>query len=302
MRILKLFIILIWPIFLPAATSNSQPLPGQRPPPVSKKNMPPPRHGRESISLDGDWKYLTSSIDGGTAEGWTNKTPASAKETAIPGFVNKFELPKLAGSVWLWHEFVLPARWKGQTVRLRFGAVSLHSTVWLDGEKIGEHEGSYLPFEWNVTSHAAPGKNQLITVKIQGSTDHGVGIWQHVDMVAHDEAYLADCFPQGGSTGDITAKVQIYNSSNNSGLVFAELLIPSAENIFTRAGRKTHRTAQGQDAGLGHHMFAFLIFVDSVCRMIFAFEQYVRHRQLGRVRCRGKTRWARPNNGNLETF
>ncbi len=167
--------------------------------------------------MDGEWKYLTNTFDGGTSQGWVQNIPPQAKQIIIPDYVNKFELPKQSGSVWAWREFVLPARWKSQTMRLRFGAVSLHSTFWIDGEKIGEHEGGSLPFEWNITSHATPGKNQLIAVRIQGTMEHGVGIWQHVDIVAHDEAYLADCFPQGGSTGDITAKVQIYNSSNNSG-------------------------------------------------------------------------------------
>ncbi len=217
MRLNKFLLPLIALLYIPAPSSISQPPPNRRPNQQSKKNLPPPRHGRETLSLDGEWKYSTNSQDGGISEGWAKARSADAKDIIVPGFVNKFELPRNSGSVWLWHEFLTPARWKGQTVRLFFGAVSLHATVWLDGEKIGEHEGSSVPFEWNVTPHITPGSNQLITVRIQGSTEHGVGVWQHVSLAAHDEAYISSCFPQGGSTGGISAKVVITNTSNNSG-------------------------------------------------------------------------------------
>jgi len=38
---------------------------------------------------------------------------------------------------------------------LRFGAVDYHATVWVNGICVGDHEGGYTPFSFDVTAHAA---------------------------------------------------------------------------------------------------------------------------------------------------
>jgi len=67
---------------------------------------------------------------------------------------------------WYRKSFTLPPAFAGKTLRLVFEGVDYFCTVWLNGEKLGEHEGAYVPFEYDVTSSAKPdGLNQL-TVKV----------------------------------------------------------------------------------------------------------------------------------------
>ena len=61
------------------------------------------------------------------------------------------------------------------------------------------------------------GAKNLLTVRVEASPDHGVGIWQGVQMMAHDEAYIEDVFPYGGPLGNLRAEVELYNSSDKSG-------------------------------------------------------------------------------------
>ena len=39
-------------------------------------------------------------------------------------------------------------------------AVDYFATVWLNGEKLGQHEGAYVPFEFDVTGKVLNGENQ----------------------------------------------------------------------------------------------------------------------------------------------
>ncbi|CAN5476164.1 beta-glucuronidase [soil metagenome] len=59
-------------------------------------------------------------------------------------------------------EFEAPPTRKGQVVRLRFDAVYDVAEVWLNGKRVGAHEGGYTAFEFDVTDLLRAGKNQLI--------------------------------------------------------------------------------------------------------------------------------------------
>jgi hypothetical protein len=50
------------------------------------------------------------------------------------------------GVAWYRRNFTVPKEWRGKRISLCFGAVDWHATVWLNGEKVGEHEGGYSEF------------------------------------------------------------------------------------------------------------------------------------------------------------
>ncbi|HET9224441.1 MAG TPA: glycoside hydrolase family 2 TIM barrel-domain containing protein [Roseiflexaceae bacterium] len=94
---------------------------------------------------------------------------------------------------------------------MHFGAVDYHTTVWLNGQLLGEHEGGYLPFELALGDTARPGANELVVRVIDPDTDmthfpgfpfeeipHGKqswygpigGIWQSVYVEARAATHL----------------------------------------------------------------------------------------------------------------
>jgi beta-glucuronidase len=60
------------------------------------------------------------------------------------------------------HDFDAPAAGTGKVVRLRFDAVYEQASVWLNGRRLGAHQGGYTPFEFDVTKLLKPGKNHLL--------------------------------------------------------------------------------------------------------------------------------------------
>ncbi|MCW3806870.1 glycoside hydrolase family 2 protein [Plebeiibacterium marinum] len=74
----------------------------------------------------------------------------------------------------LWYKkyFSVPSAWKGKDVLLHFGAVDWRSDIWVNGVKVGSHEGGYTPFSFNITPFLVKGK-QEIKVKVWDPTDGG---------------------------------------------------------------------------------------------------------------------------------
>ncbi|MFB6140556.1 MAG: glycoside hydrolase family 2 TIM barrel-domain containing protein [Halosimplex sp.] len=124
-------------------------------------------------SLAGDWWFTAAPPDeppGADADWRTHDVPG---QWATEGYA----VDESAGDVgWYSREFRVPTDWAGR-VKLRFGAVYSHATVWVDGgctgehervgestgehERVGEHEGGYTPFEVDVTDAVSPGANRL---------------------------------------------------------------------------------------------------------------------------------------------
>ena len=69
---------------------------------------------------------------------------------------------KYIGTAIYERDFDEPALIKGQVIRLHFDAVYLTAAVWLNGRKLGVHEGGYTPFEFDITGLLKPGSNHLM--------------------------------------------------------------------------------------------------------------------------------------------
>jgi beta-galactosidase/beta-glucuronidase len=69
---------------------------------------------------------------------------------------------------WYRRRFRAPDCSSGQRLLLHFGAVDYHATVWLNGHRLGEHEGGYSPFSFDVTDHLNPSATeQEIVVRVE---------------------------------------------------------------------------------------------------------------------------------------
>ena len=186
-------------------------------PPPRKPAATPPRHGRDTKAIDDGWSFLEDPGNLGEAGGWPKSAPAAAKPIGIPSFLPSGSSPGAKTAVWFFREIDPPGAWLGQTIRIRFSAVAEQAQVWLNGKHIGDHSGGATPFVFNVTKAVKVGAKNLLAVRVEGSPDHGVGIWQGVQMMAHDEAFIDDVFPYAGPLGNLRAEVELTNTSDKSG-------------------------------------------------------------------------------------
>jgi len=51
-------------------------------------------------------------------------------------------------------------------LRLVFDGVDYFATVWLNGRKLGEHEGCYVPFSYDVTHQLRYGQENVLVVRV----------------------------------------------------------------------------------------------------------------------------------------
>jgi hypothetical protein len=88
-------------------------------------------------------------------------------ESALSGVM------KPAERLWYRRTFTVPAGWARQRVLIHFGAVDWEATVYVNGKKVGTHQGGYDPFTFDVTDFLRPGGPQEIIVGVYDPTDGG---------------------------------------------------------------------------------------------------------------------------------
>jgi hypothetical protein len=115
--------------------------------------------------LDGDWKILSDAGNQGREAKWFEAIPPEAQPATVPGTIQQ-TFPGYHGVAWYWTEFDTPSvEAKQSACRLHFGAVDHFAEVWVNGRRLGDHEGADSPFECDATSALRPGKN-LLAVRV----------------------------------------------------------------------------------------------------------------------------------------
>jgi beta-mannosidase len=94
-------------------------------------------------------------------------TQLQAGFTGVERFRDSKELIAVNQKEWWYREHfqVQPAA-KGSVTRLVFDGVDYFATVWLNGKLLGEHEGTYTPFSFDVTNLLHAGGDNVLAVRI----------------------------------------------------------------------------------------------------------------------------------------
>jgi beta-mannosidase len=90
---------------------------------------------------------------------------------------------------WYRKQFSVDKKEAGKLLRLNFDGVDYFATVWLNGEKLGEHEGGYVPFSYDVSKKVLFGKPNVLALKVtcpwipkgRGFLEYMKGDWTTID-------------------------------------------------------------------------------------------------------------------------
>ncbi|MBI1356616.1 MAG: beta-galactosidase [Acidobacteria bacterium] len=133
---------------------------------------PRPQLRREVwTNLNGLWDYAITDRGAPAPAQWKGKILVPfAIESGLSG-VKEPVSPEQA--LWYRRTLEVPEVWRSQRVLLHFGAVDWQAEVWLNGVRLGEHRGGYVPFSFDLSSALVPGVRQELLVRVWDPTDTG---------------------------------------------------------------------------------------------------------------------------------
>ncbi len=170
---------------------------------------------RQRESLNGVWNVLPDPFGHGVKNNWGAPKGDNERKLAevyydgdltfnVPGDWNH-QIPEFfyyEGDMWYQRTINYSPR-EGKRAILHFAAVSAHCSVYLNGEKIGDHRGAFTPFQFEVGDKLHEGVNNLIVrvdnhrslTSIPATTfdwwNYG-GVTRDVDLIFVPEEYIFD--------------------------------------------------------------------------------------------------------------
>jgi hypothetical protein len=160
---------------------------------------------RRRTHLDGRWEFFPDP-DRSLAHDTLDDAPS--REIRVPGpWQAQFDdLRHYTGTAWYRLRFTVDrtAAPPEPVFIIHFGAVDYHARVWLNGTLLGEHEGGYLPFEFELGEALLPDATNELVVRVIDPGD---------DAEAHPEFPFAE-IPHGkqswyGPVGGIWQSVYV---------------------------------------------------------------------------------------------
>jgi len=215
--------------------------------------------GRKTISLDGQWRAIIDPYETGyydyryqpSADGYFKNAKPKTKSDLIeydfdnsgslkvPGDWNTQEERLLFYEGTIWYKKAFDYQRKPNTrLFVYFGAANYLADVYLNGEKLGRHEGGFTPFNFEITNLVRDTGNFLI-VKVDNQRRRDAvptlitdwwnygGLTRRVKLVETPATFVQDYFIQlqKGSRGRISGWVKLNGNKLNQKV---QIRIPEA--------------------------------------------------------------------------
>jgi beta-glucuronidase len=208
--------------------------------------------GRTTISLNGAWNIIVDPYETGlNGRFYRNAKPKDKSDLVeydfdksptikVPGDWNtqRAQLFYYEGPIWYRRVFAYHKH-PGTRTFVYFGAANYQTRVYLNGVKLGEHEGGFTPFNFEVTDQIHEGENFLVVEvnnarRVDAVPTVNTDWWNYggltgdVSLVEVPETFIQDYFVQlaKGSRDEIAGWVQL-NGADSPRQVTVE--IPEAK-------------------------------------------------------------------------
>jgi beta-glucuronidase len=195
--------------------------------------------GRKQVSLNGKWDAIVDLFSHGQLNRiYQNKKPESntqfkeysfgdGLQLDVPGDWNsqRPELKYYESSIWYKRDFDCQKD-AGKRYFIHFGAVNYLAKVYLNGEMIGEHEGGFTPFQFEITDKVKAGQNFVVLEVNSARKSENIpaliydwwnygGITRDVALVETPAVYIHDYNLQLSKKNEsiLIAKVQLSGES-----------------------------------------------------------------------------------------
>jgi beta-glucuronidase len=191
--------------------------------------------GRSTVSLDGQWKVIIDPYETGNDLRFPKDAKPKSKSDlleysfdttsslSVPGDWNtqREQLFFYEGAVWYKKSFDYQHK-PNTRLFVHFGAANYIAEVYLNGEKVGRHEGGFTPFNFEITNLVREKENSLVVKVDNKRYPEGVptlvtdwwnygGLTRGVTLVEVPETFIQDYFIQlhPGSKNQISGWVKL---------------------------------------------------------------------------------------------
>ncbi len=226
-----------------------------------------PGSGRQVYDFNPGWRFFKGDISGAET---VNFDDCSWEVVSTPHTVELMPAEasgcrNYQGPVWYRKHFVVPAETKGQRVSIHFEAAMGKQILYLNGKRIQEHIGGYLPFTLDLTTYGVQaGDSCLLAVFADNSDDksyppgkrqytldftyHG-GIYRDVWMIAKSPISITDAIESqtvaGGGvfvhfdqisekSAQVCVNTEVQNENTRSESVIVETTLTDADGKIIR--------------------------------------------------------------------
>jgi beta-galactosidase len=167
--------------------------------------------GRRILPINRNWRYHSAWVDGAESPDFDD---ATFQRVVVPHA--NIELP--------WHDFddkdyefisayrrrfQFPKGGEGKRVFVDFEGVMTASTVWLNGQLLGNYRGGFTPFSFELTKHLRPNAENVLVVKVDSTERPDIppfgyeidymtfgGIYREVNLRVVPNIYIDNIFAQ----------------------------------------------------------------------------------------------------------
>ena len=213
-----------------------------------------PGSGRQVYNFNPGWRFFKGDIRGAESVDFDDCswTIVSTPHTVELMPAEASGCRNYQGPAWYRKHFVLPAETKGKQVLLHFEAAMGKQILYLNGKRIQEHIGGYLPFTLDLTANGVQaGDSCLLAVFVDNSNDksfppgkpqytldfayHG-GIYRDVWMIAKSPVSITDAIESQTIAG---GGVFVQNKDQHSETVTVETALTDTDGkVIRRASGK----------------------------------------------------------------
>lgn len=186
---------------------------------------------RQIESFNRDWRFQLGDIPEADCVNFDDS------HWSAVGLPHSFSIPYFAsdrfyvGYGWYRKHFDVPPEWTGKRINLEFDGVFQVTEVFVNGKRIGEHQGGYTGFTFDITGAVKPGTN-VVAVRVNnlwnprlapraGEHVFSGGIYRDVRLVVTDPLHIAwygtfVTTPEvSKESGTVNVKTEVVNDSNS---------------------------------------------------------------------------------------
>jgi len=179
--------------------------------PPELTNPLPEKWEKTKIKIPSPWNV--NEWGGGSRVGKGTNSPYAPSSVYYPGYPRNWGRVRMA---WMKRSFTVPSTWDSKRIILHFEAVIGEFIVMINGQKVGEHFGDYLPFEVDITDVVKKDQPNELMVGVKhrrlfektdplynyfratyppgSNTADLAGIWQDVFLFGIPQVHISDLF------------------------------------------------------------------------------------------------------------